>query len=520
MDKQFSAELYIGLSFISSEQAKTNLYASAPSDAKFDVLAARTKAQWCDALSVISVDANEGDEEIKYMLYTAAYRTMMSPSRYTEEGGLYVGLDRQVHNATADRIALYGDKRSTNPHAYEFYSDLSLWDTFRTQHPWLLLLNEDIAIGIARSTAEMTAQQGAYPRWVMGPNEGSCMIGEHGSALVLEAIKVGLGDQFDVATIQKALVKQSTENVPVNGRSDIDFYIAHGYVRQDVDDTSSSSTLSYALDDFLLAGISEYVGDSEAAAAATIRAQNYRNIWSSDSLLFCPKYENGDLKCPRTGAAPEAWGEFKEGDANHWAWYVVHDVPGLVSLFPSPEVYDSSLNTFFEMSLNFNATGSLVPNPYYWAGNEHDFMTPFMFSWGPNCTRTQYWSRKTTHLHFSNTPHGIPGNDDYGSMSSFVLFAGLGIYPQAGTTNYIIGSPRVSKASVTLHHYDGTNSVLNIITHNNSAENVFVQKLLVNGVEYTSPFIDRSVLAASGGATLEFYMQSTPASGLCASSTA
>lgn len=147
LDKQFSAELYIGLSFISSEQAKTNLYASASSDAKFDVLAARTKAQWCDALSVVSVDANEGDEEINYMLYTAAYRTMMSPSRYTEEGGLYVGLDRQVHNATADRIALYGDKRSTNPHAYEFYSDLSLWDTFRTQHPWLLLLNEDIAIG-------------------------------------------------------------------------------------------------------------------------------------------------------------------------------------------------------------------------------------------------------------------------------------------------------------------------------------------------------------------------------------
>lgn len=152
LDKQFSVELRIGLSFISTEQARTNLYASSDSgSAKYDVLAARTKAQWCDALSVVSLDANEGDEEIKYMLYTAAYRTMMSPSRYTEEGGVYVGLDRQVHNATADRIALYGDKRDTNPHAYEFYSDLSLWDTFRTQHPWLLLLNEDIAVGKQQS---------------------------------------------------------------------------------------------------------------------------------------------------------------------------------------------------------------------------------------------------------------------------------------------------------------------------------------------------------------------------------
>jgi len=266
-----------------------------------------------------------------------------------------------------------------------------------------------------------------------------------------------------------------------------------------------------------LAGISDYVGDSEAAAAALTRSQNYRNLWSSDSQLFCPKYENGDLECPASGIGPVAWSEFKEGDANHWAWYVVHDVPGLVSLYSSPEAYDAALNNFFEMSLQFNSTGSLLPNPYYWAGNEHDFMTPFMFSWGPNCTRTQYWSRKTTHLHFSNTPHGVPGNDDYGSMSSFLMFAGLGIYPQAGTTNYIIGSPRVAKASVTLRHFDGTKSVLNIATYNNNADNVFVEKLFVNGVEYNEAFIDRSVLAASGGATLEFYMHSTPTSGLCAS---
>ena len=146
------------------------------------------------------------------------------------------------------------------------------------------------------------------------------MIGEHGSAMILEAIKAGLGEQIDVATIQKALVKQSTESVPINGRADIEFYIAHGYVRQDVDDTSSSATLSYALDDYLLAGISEYVGDTEAAAAASVRAQNYRNIWSSESQLFCPKYENGDLKCPESGAGPVAWTEFKEGDANHWMW--------------------------------------------------------------------------------------------------------------------------------------------------------------------------------------------------------
>jgi putative alpha-1,2-mannosidase len=141
----------------------------------------------------------------------------------------------------------------------------------------------------------------------------------------------------------------------------------------------------------------------------------------------------------------------------------------------------------------------------------------WMFNFESDCARAQYWSRNVTNVHFTNTPHGVPGNEDYGSMASWLLFTSLGIFPQAGTTNFMIGSPRVKDASIRLTHLDGSTSVLNVVTNNNSAENVYVESLLVNGQPYASPVIDRSILAAPGGCKLEFTMTSTPKSGLCPS---
>jgi putative alpha-1,2-mannosidase len=100
-------------------------------------------------------------------------------------------------------------------------------------------------------------------------------------------------------------------------------------------------------------------------------------------------------------------------------------------------------------------------------------------------------------------------------MSSWLLFASFGFYPQAGTTNFLLGSPRVKNAKLDVVHLDESISTLEVITYNNSAENVYVEKLLVNGVEHTSPFIDRSVLTSPNGCKLEFFMSPVEFSGLC-----
>ena len=512
----FAIELHTGISYISIDLAKQNLKDAENGVSTYDGFLRRTTSVWCDTLSLLSLTPLPGDEEITRMLYSALYHTWMSPTSYTESGGFYMGLDKQVHNSVSDRVNAYGDKTSENPQSYNFYSDLSLWDTFRSQHPWLLFINEDLAVGIARSTADITTQQGAFPRWTLGSHEASCMVGLSGSALVLEAIGSGLGSQFDVKTIQQALLKQSTQPVPINGRSDVERYVSEGFVSMEASDVAASLTVTFAYDDFILSGISKYVGDINTTQSALIRSKNYRNVWSHDRGFICPKSSDGTLHCAKSPIGPEAWKSFVEGDALHWSWFVPHDPAGLQVLMGGVDKYDEALTSFFQNHVQYHEKfGSAVPNPYFWAGNEHSFFNVWMFSFGKNCSQTQYWSRQITQMHFSATPHGIPGNDDYGSMSSYILFTSLGLFPQAGTTQFVIGSPRVQSARVRLRRFNGQTPTLTIKTYNNSPHNVFVQRLLVNGVEHNSPFIDRSVLVDESGATLEFYMQATPNSGLC-----
>jgi putative alpha-1,2-mannosidase len=100
-------------------------------------------------------------------------------------------------------------------------------------------------------------------------------------------------------------------------------------------------------------------------------------------------------------------------------------------------------------------------------------------------------------------------------MSSWLLFASLGLFPQAGTTKYLIGSPRVQQASLQLKHFDMSTSLLEIVTVNNSAENVYVETLMVNGVEHREAIVDRAVLTDPAGCRLEFHMSAVPVSSLC-----
>ncbi len=533
-ESAFTVDVRVAISLISGEYARKNFadaFSAGGSSVRyldFEQVKQQTTDYWCTAMSnLVSVTPIDGDVDFPVMMHSANYRSMLSPTIYTESGGVYMGFDGVLHNATAERIATYGErdsekvkgKSSLPSFQYEFFSDFSLWDTFRTVHPWLLLTNEDASVGFARSMAEMTAQQGAFPKWPFAHRETGCMLGISGVSFIVDMVTAGLSKEVDIALIQKTFLKQcTTSDVPVNGRTDLSHYLSVGYVTQDVSGDSTSETLTYAFDDYLLGRLSEIVGDTTSAQSAYARSKNYQTLWSSDKQFFCPRYASGDMSCPKTGTSYEAWEEFREGDALHWMWFVPHDVQGLISLFPSPQAYDDALSTFFVEHLPYHEKfKSAAPNPYYWAGNEHDFLAPYMFNYGPNCTNTQYWSRLVNNLHFSNTPHGNPGNEDYGAMSTWFMFSSLGLFPNTASPNaqFLVGSPRVKEATVTLKHWNAPDSTLHVITYNNSPENVFVQKLLVNGVEYREPFIDRSVLADVKGVTLEFYMTSEPVSTLC-----
>lgn len=143
--------------------------------------------------------------------------------------------------------------------------------------------------------------------------------------------------------------------------------MSNGYVPQEDSDVSASITLSYAYDDYVLGGLSQFVGDLANAEAAFERAQNYRNLWSEEKEFICPRSNTGELLCPRNATAPEAWNMYKEGDGLHWSTFVMHDPKGLQSLYNSSEDFEEHMEIFFSKHVDyFNDWGNAAPNPYFW----------------------------------------------------------------------------------------------------------------------------------------------------------
>ena len=445
-----STEIHVGLSFISTEVASDNLHSVAR--VPFAEALERTKQVWCDELSGLVVEPleNEGAhaEQLVRMITTAHFRSHMYPPVYSESNGQYMGFDGQSHSVVEEREA--AGYIGTGTRAMQFFSDFSLWDTFRTQGPWQLLTQESLFVGILRSLGEITEQQRAFPKWTTASAEKGCMVGTPGAAMVLEGCLAGMEKEFDIVGIQQSLQTIATEPGAKNGRVDVDFYLEHGYVSVEAAGKAASLTLSYAFDDFLLAGISDVTSNTDDASAARARAQNYRNIWSAENELMCPKSDNGTLVCPHS-ASPDWWNAYTEGNAWHWTFFVPHDPEGLRELF-TDEGLDSRLDAYFREHVPVHDKfGAVLPNPFYWAGNEENFLHPFLWNYLPGrCHKTQYWIRKVIDMHFSDTAAGLPGNDDYASMSTFLLWSSIGLFPVAGTGSFHIGSPSVSSARDTV----------------------------------------------------------------------
>jgi predicted alpha-1,2-mannosidase len=185
-----------------------------------------------------------------------------------------------------------------------------------------------------------------------------------------------------------------------------------------------------------------------------------------------------------------------------WRWAVPHDPEGLIGLFKSRDFFISELNEFFEKSV---PEVGVIPNAYYWQGNQPDLFAPFLFNSAGRPDLTQKWTRWVLEKKYGDQPNGIDGNDDGGTLSAWYVFAALGFYPVAGTERYELASPIWKRAVIQL----GAGKQLTILADNASAENVYVQRVTLNGALLDRRYINHEEIA--GGGVLKFDMGPTPA---------
>ncbi len=493
LDGAQPVELQVAVSLVSAAGADANLAAELPAwDAAATVAAA--EAAWRARTGVVKVTG--GTEAERRTFYTSLYHAFLMPTVIADADGSY---------------RLHGQANPTIATDYAQMSDFSLWDTYRTVHPLYAWLAPDLARASSSSLATMAAAFGGCPRWPIAIGESGTMLGASCDVVIADAAVKGILDGAEAAwpLLRDAALSPTAPPTGRGGRDVVAPYIEHGYVPASVG-RSVSHTTEYAHDDVALASLALVLGHDADAQALRARSRGWRMLF--DPAVGFLRARNAD------GSFPSAQGfdplrmtdDYAEANAWHSLWMAgLHDPDGLAMILGGRDAAIAKLTTFFtEARRDWAASDPATvafPRPYYWHGNEPDLNAAFLFAQLGRPDLTQEWSRWIIDNLYSDRPEGVPGNDDGGTMGAWYVFASLGLYPIAGTDQYVVGAPIFEQARIAALGHE-----LVIVAAGASSTRRYVAGVTVDGVALTTPALTHAQLRSA--ARIEFTMADAPTS--------
>lgn len=476
-------EARVGISFVSLENARRHQREELGAKT-LEQVRKQTEGAWRKLLAKVSVCG--GTEEERRIFYTALYHTMLMPTLFTDLDGRYLGLDKKIHTAEG----------------FRYYTDFSLWDTYRTLHPLYTWLLPDRQLDMLRSLLAMGEAIGYLPRWPLAGHETGVMAGSPADMVIAESYLKGIRG-FDANRAFQLMKQAALQGIGTRNRHCNE----HGFCPADKTGGSVSETLEYAYSDFAIALLARALGEEADFRLFSERSKAYRHLWDASSAFFRPKQSDGtfladDQFHPDGALQPH----FVEGNAWQYLFFVPWDLPGLIQLFGSREAMLSKLDLFFEQSVAQPAKeisrGILGPDLYYWHGNEPDIHAPYIYALSGAPDRGAKWIRWVLRAKYDDTPDGLAGNDDGGTLSAWYVFSALGLYPVAGTDFYAIGSPIFEK--VTLHLPAGS---FVIQAPGTSRENLYVESATLSGKPLSYPWVRHRHISRPGKLTLKMGME-------------
>jgi len=474
-------EVQVGISYVSVDQARLNRLAEADG-VSFDEARSNAEDAWEDALSV--VDVVGGTETQQRIFYSALYHSKMMPTLYTDVNGQYRGFDGQSHQATG----------------FTYYTDFSMWDTFRTFHPLTTLLDPVRAGDFNTSLLKMFEQSGFIDRWPQGNGPTGCMVGDSAAIVIADAYLKGVRN-FDQNLAWKALWQAASLTQTGKHRDYLDKYESLGYIPIESGGRSASHTLEDAYDDGALSSFASALGHTSEANTLRTRSLNYRNLWDTSSEYLVGRHEDGSFASP---IVPRYNAEYyAEGSAVQWSWYAPHDVAGLISLFGGASPFERRLDSFFARSQQVRDT--LFPDMNYWHGNEPDIHAPWLYHWLGRPDKSADMVRWVMESKYHDAPEGLDGNDDGGTLSAWYVLSSIGLFPIAGNDFYLIAPPLFDQ--VTLHLSGGD---FTIQVTNPGSGNLYIQSAILNGKSWNQSWFRHSEI--KGGGSLVLTLGPSPSS--------
>lgn len=465
--EQKPLEVFVGLSLNSVEGAKANLENDLEANQNFDQVKANNETLWSKALQRIEIKSG-GTLAERETFYTALYHALVVP------------------NLTSD---------FNQPNRY---STLSLWDTYRAWHPLITLIDHDLVRDMVDSMMEMYEAWGELPIWPLYQHDTKTMIGYHAVSVIADAYLRGIYTKDPKAALA-AMIQSSNIN-----KKGSDLYTKMGYIPANLTRESVSCTLEYSYDDWCIAMMAKAMGEEEVYQTYASRAMNYAHVFDPSTNFFRGRKDDGTWISPFNPA--EVSRDFTEANAWQYRFASQHDIFGLAQLYGGVDALREALDAMF--ADEGGVEGDLVDITgvigQYAHGNEPSHHLAFLYSYLRAPWQTEELSRHLLDEMYSNQPDGIIGNEDCGQMSAWYILSALGFYSVVpGSGEFVLTTPLFEEVAVQL-----ANGKELQIKANDPANNLYIERVLLNGEELNQLYVTYDQLMSGG--TLEFVLSSKP----------
>ena len=502
-------EFRYAISFISVEQAKIN-FEKELTGVGFDQLKARAKAAWEKTIGKIKVEG--GTTAQKRSFYTALYRCFARMVDISEHGKFFSAYDNKVHEGSRP-----------------FYTDDYTWGNYLALHPLRMILDPKREADMLQSYVTMYEHSGWMPDYPRHFGDRPGMFGFHSSIVFLDAYRKGVRN-FDIEKALNGMIKSADEATMLPHRNGPKgaleaFYYSNGYYpalhpgERETDSVAAlkpgqkrsavAVTLGNSYDSWALSELAKEMGKEDIAKRFAPRAKNYRNLWWDKYGMFMPKDAKGNFIeiDPRFDGGHAGNDYYNENNGWSYLWNVQHDIKGLSDLMGGPDKMENKLDQLFnegverskpEFWAKFPDQTGLIGN--FGMGNQVTFFIPYLYNYTNAPWKTQKITRLLLDTWFQDNIFGVPGDEDGGAMSAFVVFSAMGFFPVSpGLPVYTITSPVFTKVSIDLPN----GNRFTVSANNSSRKNKYIQSATLNGQPLRSLSFTHAELLKGGELVLQ-----------------
>ena len=457
----------VGVSHLGCLKAKANVAGEIP-HWDFDRTRGELIDKWESILSKVELDPST-PIEYKRMFYTGLYHTYFYPVDKTGENPLWT---------------------DGEPYYDDYYA---LWDTYRTSIPMMTLITPDKTVDFVRSMLSTYKHDKYMPDARSGNCNGRTQGGSNAEVVIADSYLKGL-EGIDWELALEASLKDADvppgDTEEAEGRGGLREYNELGFIPYGVP-RAGNRTVDYSYCDYAIYQLAKSLGREDLAERFLRQSSNWKNLWRADyeydgvKGFIMPRDADGNWLDEVYGLYPshekfiytpvtnEAWKQssnwdafFYEGTSWQYSLSVPHDVPGLIDICGGPEAFRMRLDRFFD-------------GEYYDVSNQPSFIIPCLYHWIGRPDLSGERVAEIMARHFSDQPDGLPGNDDSGSMSCWMNFHLIGLYPMSGQDLYLIHAPIVPGVSMQL-----SGGKFTIRTDGFSKKNRYIVSATLNGKDY------------------------------------